>query len=82
MKRKDHAQDGETLIANEISGRRSCHGLWISDGVHPLGSQGHLAPAQRPDCCWTLLRMIVFRKSKVRCCAENHAKTRAKGRAW
>jgi len=30
------------------------------------GLQGHLAPAQRPDCCWTLLRMIVFRKSKVR----------------
>jgi hypothetical protein len=26
-KRKNHEQDGETLIAREISVRRSCHGL-------------------------------------------------------
>src|SRR3954468_1548937 len=41
-KHKDHAQDCGTLI--EISVRRSCHGLCIPDGVHPLGRHGHLAP--------------------------------------
>src|SRR4051812_25269488 len=42
QKHKDHAQDCETLITNEISVRRSCHGLYISDGVHPFGSTGIL----------------------------------------
>src|SRR6185436_14676777 len=43
QKQKDHAQDGETLIEVPISIRRSCHGLDVSDGVHPLVSLGHLA---------------------------------------
>src|ERR1700712_984493 len=55
-KHKDHAQDCGTLI--EISVRRSCHGLCISDGVHPLGSHGHLAPssgriAAERYCAWS-----------------------------
>src|SRR3954465_1693139 len=40
-----------------ISVLRSCHGFWISDGVHPFGSYGRLARcAQPPDCCWTVSR--------------------------
>src|ERR1700753_1313800 len=41
----------------DVSIRRSCHGFYISDGVHPFGSNGHLARyAQRPDCGWTLFK--------------------------
>ena len=40
-----------------ISVLRSCHGFWMSDGVHPFGSYGRLARcAQPPDCCWTFSR--------------------------
>src|SRR6201986_956397 len=61
-KHKNHAQDCETLIP-EISIRRSCHGFRMSDGVHPFGSNGHLARyAQRPDCCWTLFKHDRFGK--------------------
>src|ERR1700683_4174855 len=41
-KHKDHAQDCETRIAKESSVRRSCHGLYLSDGIHPFGSTGIL----------------------------------------
>jgi hypothetical protein len=50
-KNKNHAQDGETLIEEAISVRRSCHGFRISDGGHPFASHGHLARCtQQPDC--------------------------------
>ena len=50
LKRKDHAQDCETLIAtmSRSSVRRSCHGLYISDGVHPSDGTGILPVT--PSC--------------------------------
>src|ERR1700743_1480299 len=45
-----------------ISIRRSFHGLYIPDGIHPFEQSWASCPAQRPDCCWTILRMIVSRK--------------------
>src|SRR6478736_5698078 len=58
--------------------RRSCHGPYISDGIHPFERSRASCPIQRPDCCWTILRMIVFQNSKV-WLSENHAKARATG---
>src|SRR6201986_602706 len=65
-KHKNHAQDCETLIP-EISIRRSCHGFRMSDGVHPFGSDGHLARyAQRPDCCWAFFKHDLWGSRSLR----------------
>jgi hypothetical protein len=58
QKQKDHAQDGQTLIEMPISIRRSCHGLDVSDGVHPLVSLGHLALSSGRIAAGPSLRMI------------------------
>src|ERR1700684_3095330 len=73
-KHKDHAQDCETLIAT-----RSASGdpamVFIFRMASILSVVRASRPAQRPDCCWTFLRMTdsgnrsaIFKK---------HAKTRA-----
>ena len=72
-------------LENEISVRRSCHGLYISDGVHPFGSAGTLPrPAagllldvvEHDPFGMMLLRMIVSENSESDG-SEDHAKTRA-----
>src|SRR6201986_915071 len=50
-----------------ISIRRSCHGFRMSDGVHPFGSDGHLARyAQRPDCCWAFFKHDLWGSRSLR----------------
>jgi hypothetical protein len=71
-----------------ISIRRSCHGLYVSDGVHPFGragisprpAAGLLLDASLSVIFLTLLRMIVSDQFGVRF-SEGHAKTRARMRA-
>src|ERR1700730_13075239 len=74
-KHKDHAQDCETLIANEISIRRSCHGLYLSDGIHPFGSTGIL-PRPAAGLLLDVLAHDRLRKTGVRF-SKKHAKTSA-----
>src|SRR6476646_3977882 len=62
-KRKNHAQDGGTLIATKSQTQRPAILPWSScfEWRPSFRRYGHLARyAQLPDCCWTLLRIIVF----------------------
>jgi hypothetical protein len=71
-----------------ISIRRSCHGLYVSDGVHPFvrmgilprPAAGLLLDASPEHDLLTLLRMIASEQFGVRF-SEDHAKTRAMMRA-
>jgi hypothetical protein len=62
-KRKNHAQDGGTLIATKSQTQRPAILPWslCFEWRPSFRWYGHLARyAQLPDCCWTLLRMIIF----------------------
>jgi hypothetical protein len=65
-KRKDHAQDGWTLIAKFSRSQRPAILPW-SFGFESRQSfryYGQLARyTQPPDCDWTLVRMICLRKT-------------------
>src|ERR1700674_2566958 len=73
-KRKNHAQDGGTLIATKSQTQRPAILPWSScfEWRPSFRRYGHLARyAQPPDCCWT-------RRTAVDGIPTGHAKTRAK----
>src|SRR6476660_9599871 len=78
LKRKNHAQDGGTLIATKSQTQRPAILPWSScfEWRPSFRRYGHLARyAQLPDCCWTLLRMIIL--ENLNNGLTDHAKTRA-----
>src|ERR1700692_2230282 len=71
-KRKDHAQDCETLTAKASRPQYPAILPWslCFEWRPSFRWYGHLTRyAQLPDCCWTLLRMI---------CSENRRPSRIK----
>src|SRR5216684_5356137 len=77
-KRKNHAQDGGTLIAMKSQTQRPAILPWslCFEWRPSFRWYGHLARyAQLPDCCWTFLLMITF--ENLNNGFTDHAKTRA-----
>jgi len=82
-KHKNHAQDCETLIAALPRFQGPAILPWFSglEWRTSLRWYGHLARcAQRPDCCWTSLRMNAEenRKRRLSASCENARKLRAR----
>jgi hypothetical protein len=67
-KRKDHAQDGGTLIAMKPQNQRPAILPWslCFEWRPSFRWYGHVARyAQLPDCCWTLFVHDRFRKPRT-----------------
>src|SRR6478736_2439958 len=78
-KRKNHAQDGGTLIATKSQTQRPAILPWSScfEWRPSFRWYGHLARyAQLPDCCWTFVTHDRFRKPRTNGLTD-HAETRA-----